>query len=244
MIVTPASDGELRLVTQTDHAHLAGEILSLWRADALPAHPRRAEIVFAARRHDNGWREEDAAPRVDRETGRPADFTTLPRAARIELWLRGTERFAAERPYAALLVTEHARALHHDRRGDVRWEEELLAPLDERRRELLEVTGADPVEVAADYRFIALADRLSLIACAGWTDLYAAHGYRAAWRPPTLVVEPFPLAGATTFRVRARTIPDRAYPGDAVLGATLAAARFEELAVRLAPPAAATAMIG
>src|SRR5262249_53740757 len=67
---------ELRLVTQPDHAHLSGELLSLWRADGLPAHPRRAETLFAGREHDNGWREADAAPRWDAAAGRPRDFLT------------------------------------------------------------------------------------------------------------------------------------------------------------------------
>ena len=117
MIVVPEGS-TLLLVTQPDHAHFSGELLSLWRAGGLPGHPRRDDLLFAAREHDNGWREADAAPRWNAEGGRPHDFMTLPRQERIEIWERGTCRFAAERPYAALLITRHALNLFGGRRGE------------------------------------------------------------------------------------------------------------------------------
>ena len=61
----------LRVITQPDHARFAAELLSLWRADGLPEHPRREQLLFAVREHDNGWREADAAPWVDPATQKP-----------------------------------------------------------------------------------------------------------------------------------------------------------------------------
>lgn len=238
MIVVPEG-GELVVVTQHDHARLAGEVLSLWREDGLPEHPRRGEVLFAAREHDNGWREADSAPRVDPETGRPHDFTSVPLGVRAEVWLRGTGRYAGERPYAALLVTRHALALHHDHRGDDAWEDALLAPLHERLEELLERTGATEGEVRSDHRFLDLGDALSLAACQRWTEPMERAGRRFAFRPGgphvdgELWIEPFPLAGATTFRVACRRIPDRRYSGDADLGGELAAARWTALRLRV-----------
>jgi hypothetical protein len=49
-----------------------------------------------------------------------------------------------------------------------------------------------------------------------------------------LGLAPFPLAGATTFRVPCRRVPLREYRGDADFGGELAAARWEEMTVRLA----------
>lgn len=241
MIVVPES-GELVVVSQHDHARLAGEVLSLWREDGLPAHPRRQEILFATREHDNGWREADSAPRADPVNGRPHDFTSVPLPVRAEVWLRGIRRHAEERPYAALLVTRHALELHRDRRGDEAWEAALLGALDELYGELLERTGAAPEEVAADYRFLDLGDALSLAACSRWTEPIERAGHRFAFRPGgpgvdgEVRLEPFPLAGATTFRVACRRIPDRRYRGDADLGGELAAARWEALRIRLRPP--------
>lgn len=238
MIVVP-EDGRLLVVTQHDHARLAGEILSLWRGDGLPEHPRREEIVLATRHHDNGWRESDAAPRVDLATGRPHDFTSVALDLRAEIWLRGTARYAEERPRTALLVTWHALALHRDHRGEAVWDEALLAPLDERLEELLERTGAALDEVRSDHWFLDLADALSLAACNRWSAPTERRDHRFAYRPGgagvdgELWIEPFPLAGATTFRVACRWLPDRPYTGDADLGGELAAARWSSLRLRL-----------
>jgi hypothetical protein len=244
MLVVPEA-GRLVIVTQHDHARLAGELLSLWRADGLPGHPRRDELLFAVREHDNGWREADSAPRADPESGRPLDFRGVPREARIEIWLRGAARHAGGRPWPALLIAHHALALHRDRRGEEVWDEELFDPLDELYETLLGRSGGDPdearAEAAADYRFLELADALSLAACCRWREPGQGGGYRWRYRPGgagvagELELEPFPLAGATTFRLPCRAIPDRRYRGDADLGGELAAARWSEVRIRLTP---------
>lgn len=235
MIVVPES-ATLRLVTQPDHAHLAGELLSLWRAGGLPDHPRRADLLFAAREHDNGWREADAAPRWDAGHGLPHDFLTLPRRERIEIWERGPCRFAAERPYAALLVARHALNLFRDRRGEEDWDG-LLDFLGDFAEGLLAETGATREELEADYPLIDLADLISLTACTRRSEPLERYGTRIEPGPESgeLRLEPFPLAGATTFRVPCRRIPRRDYRGDADLGGELAAARWEEMNVRIAP---------
>lgn len=249
-----ARDGEeLRVVTQHDHARLAGELLALWREDALPGHPRREEILFAVREHDNGWREADSAPRADPETGRPRDFTSMPLDARFELWLRGVDRHAGDRPWTALLIAHHALALHRDRRGRDPWDEAFFEPLGERYAELLERVeegegppgaarpGSAAAAVEADYRYLDLGDTLSLVACGRWRGPGRRRGYRWSRRDggadvdDTLVLDPFPLAGATTFRVACRRIPDRRYEGDADLGAELAAGRWSGFRVRVVP---------
>jgi hypothetical protein len=232
MIVVSA-DGRFRFITQPDHAHFAGELLALWRADGLPDHPRRTDLIFAAREHDNGWREADAAPRWDAERGRPHDFLTLSRRERIAIWERGTRRFAAARPYAALLITRHALSLFGNRREEEGWQP-FLSSLEDRERELRAATDALPEDLAADYRWIDLADQISLAACNRWQEPVERHGVRIVPAGGTVHLDPFPLAGATTFRVPCRRVPRRAYRGDADLGGELAAARWEELPVRIA----------
>jgi hypothetical protein len=234
MIVVPEGP-TLLLVTQPDHAHFSGELLSLWRAGGLPEHPRRADLLFAAREHDNGWREADAAPRWNAASGRPHDFMTLPRQERIEIWERGTCRFATERPYAALLITRHALNLFGGRRGEEGWDS-FLDFLNDFEGSLLEETGAGREEVEADYPLIDLADLISLTACTRRSEPVERHGVRIAPAPEANAVglAPFPLAGATTFRVPCRRVPLREYRGDADFGGELAAARWEEMTVRLA----------
>lgn len=241
MIVAPEDRPEsarLRMVTQSDHAWLAGEVLSLWRADGLPQSPRRPDLVFATREHDNGWRETDSAPLVDPDTGRPFDFTTLPDGPRIELWRRGIARHASTRPYPALLVCRHAQALHADRRGEPAWDEGLFEALDELVDELADMageTGADPETVAADYRLLALADRVSLAACSAAGAPFAFGGYRGHVEGSTVHLEPFPFAGATSFDLPCRTIPDRRYSDSVDLIGELASARWTTTRVRVAP---------
>ena len=241
MIVAVADD-RLLVITQNDHAHFASELLSLWRTDGLPEHPRRRELLFAAREHDNGWREADAAP-ICRATGQPHDFMTVPRELRWEIWHRGTARFVTSEPYAALLILRHALHLHRSHRGDEAWDDVLQA-WQRIESQLLEQHAFDPAAVELDYRWIDLSDELSLAACNRWTDPLVAHGIRAELRTAndsilegnTLFLDPFPLAGTTTLKIACRLIPDRAYDGDVDLGTELAAARWRQCAVRVAAP--------
>ena len=227
---------ELVLITQPDHARFAAELLSLWRSPEMSEHPRRDLLIEAVREHDNGWRETDAAPRIDPASGRPYDFRSLPSAPRRELWRRGVERFAAERPYLALLAVEHARQLHRDRAARPGWPE-FLDELETRRGELLVAAGLDAAELAADYSWLALADALSLAVCCRDRAPVVGRELRARWRDRGLEIEPFPLAGSTTFRIPCRRIPARRYLGEADLAADLAGAAWQRLEVRCQPAA-------
>ena len=112
------SDGTAQLlITQPDHAALAGRIMECWAADAFAAAPRRTEILLAIAEHDNGWREVDGAPLVDAATGRVLDFIHAPDAVRQGVWPRGVERLA-HAPYAAALVAQHALEIYARYRTD------------------------------------------------------------------------------------------------------------------------------
>ena len=230
----PKSDRMLWLVTQNDHAPLAAELLSLWRRDGLPGHRRRNDLLFAAREHDNGWREADSAPRCDPQSGRPLDFISVSQELRREIWLRGVERYAVRNPYAAWLIAEHAIHLHRGSVDEAEWRV-LLERWKERQDELVEEAGEAPEGLRSDYRWIELSDVLSLGLCSSWRRSFELHGYRCELEPGRVTLDPFPLAGATTFRVAARAIPDREYRGDLDLATELATARWQELEVRVTP---------
>lgn len=242
-MIVARDHGSLHFVTQPDHARFAAELLALWRADGLPEHPRRAELLFAVREHDNGWREADAAPRWNAGLGRPHDFLTMPREERIEIWQRGTARFAGEHPYATLLVTHHAVRLHQDRPREEGWGD-FLDYLAELQRGLLEELGISAEDLAADYRWLDLADLISLAVCNRRSEPFERHGVRGLVRSGgpagvdlELALDPFPLAGATTFRIPCRSLPERPYAGDADLAVELALVRWGALAVRVVEPA-------
>jgi len=238
MIVT-RQGSELRLITQSDHARLASQILALWRLDGLPDHPRREELLFAVREHDNGWRETDAAPSRDPADGRPLDFRSCPQALRRQIWDRGIRRFAAERPYASALIIHHALALHRTAAGeDPDWHD-LLAQLEERQDDLLRESECSPTNLDHDYGLLALGDLLSLALCSGSSQPLEGLGCGARLDADSLYIEPFPLAGATRFEIPCRWIPDRSYGSDSDLGRQLASSRWRAESVRLVPDRAA-----
>ncbi len=233
MIVAKQEEG-LRVITQPDHARLAADLLGLWRAGDLPHHPRRDDLLFATREHDNGWREADSAPRVSPESGAPLDFLAFPDAWRRDLWDRATERYADERPAAAALITRHAISIHDDRTADPNWRG-WLGSLEERLEAQLEASDLERAELELDYPWLLLADRVSLRACGTFSDLLETEEVRVERRPGELRLEPFPLAGATTFEIPCRHIPDRPYSSDTDLAVELASAKWERISLRIAP---------
>ena len=259
MIVAPKA-GQLLVVTQSDHAHFASELLALWRSGGMPEHPRRRELLFAAREHDNGWAEIDSAPMCHPESGRPRDFMTVSRETRWDIWRRGTRRYIEREPYAALLIVRHAIHLHRSQSSDPAWAD-LFNEWHDLEAELIETTGAVEEDVASDYRWIELTDLLSLAVCNRWDRRLELLGWIAQLealadnespgaRPDLrtgscsvglgrgaspkaedlgadlLLIDPFPLAGTTTFQVAGRMIPDRRYASDVDLGIELASARW------------------
>ena len=225
---------QLRVTTQNDHAHFAGELLSLWTRDGLPTHPRRRQLLFAARQHDNGWRETDSAPHCNPATKRPHDFLSLPFEERKRLWNRGLHRFAETEPYASALILRHALNLHRSRVEDPAWRETLNTWREIEQRGF-EDPGLSEKDIESDYPWIDLSDLLSLGFSAQWPTAFERYGYRAYCEPETLFIDPFPLAGETTFRIPYRLIEDRDYTSDTDLGLALASARWQELAVRVRP---------
>ena len=229
LIITNLGDS-LRCITQGDHAHFAADLLSLCRFPELESHPQRASLLEAVRQHDNGWRELDAAPRIDSQTQSPHSFETLPADARRELWSRGTQRFREQAPRVALLIVEHALELHREHAGDELWDE-WLGEIAGLRDGLLEETELSKDQLAKEYRYLRFADLCSLVACRQSSTAVVALGTRIAFKDGSLCLDPLPLTGATTFELRCRHIPARTYSSDLDLGTELATAQWETLRI-------------
>ena len=132
VIVRQAGD-TLQLITQPDHARLAGAIMQ--HSVALAAHARRASILLAIAEHDNGWTEPDAAPLIDPATGIPLDFISAPIAVRQGVWPRGVARLAHD-PWAAALVAHHAIAIF-ERYRERQCVDEFFAEMETMRQAML-----------------------------------------------------------------------------------------------------------
>jgi hypothetical protein len=169
VIVRPARDG-LQLITQPDHARLSRTIME--RCVPLASHARRETILHAIAEHDNGWAEEDAAPRVNPATGQIFDFITAPMDVRQGVWPRGIARLGDD-PWAAALVAQHALNIYERFRTEAEWAP-FFATLEAARTAMLRASGQLFEDLVADYQFVRLADVISLTFCTGWTDVQRA----------------------------------------------------------------------
>ncbi len=251
MIVAP-TPRRTRLVTQSDHARLAADLLRLMRLPELIAHPRRALLLRAVSEHDNGWWEADAAPRLDAAGGMALDFRHFPPDLRQEIWRRGVERFSGDDPYLAALIATHAlRLLPRVAQApeEPSWAA-LRADLEGRRVELLAAAGETLATLALDDLWLEVADGLSLSACTGaagfvrrpgWqvevAEDFGAHTAETAdeARAVELRLQPFPFAGVTSFALACRWLEPGRFASTAELARALAASAWSRLRIRVRP---------
>jgi hypothetical protein len=246
MIVREAGP-DLLFITQPDHAALAARMMAAWRADGLPFRASRAAVLHATREHDLGWREEDAAPRVDASTGRPFDFINLPRDARQAVWRRALPQLADDSTYVAAMVAQHALTIYRRHRADPAWVsffDEMEAARDEwyTAGARPDGTSGGPIDPPVherlsflqDYAMLRLGDLLSLTFCLAWTDRQEFEGYTIAAEGDRVTVSPDPFEDEEVpIEVTARRIPRQRFTSDDDLRAALAAAGSETLTGRL-----------
>ncbi len=109
MIVRPVK-GEVRLITQHDHARAAGTLARRWvGGNALPPLPggSRKAFYFAVDNHDVGWCRHDASPRLDPATNLPFSFFGTTAEEATEIWTEGVAFCEAHRPFAGYMVSVH-----------------------------------------------------------------------------------------------------------------------------------------
>ena len=206
------------LITQSDHARLAGEIMA--RSLELRGHPRRESILLAVAEHDNGWREEDAAPIVDPATGGVVDFVTAPLAVRHRVWPRAVERLE-EDPWAAALVAQHAITVYDRYRQDHAWDS-FFAGMEAARERMRVRSGRPLEELQADYVHVRLGDLISLAFCTGWTDEHSFSGWRVRYDGERVYVAPDPFGGAAVpVHIEARELAAGSFADDETLRARL-----------------------
>ena len=228
MIVQRAKT-HLLVITQGDHAALAGRIMRAWQLGGLPDHPRREAILTATDHHDNGWQEEDATLHLN-ESGDPLDFVAVPSYVKQRIWPRATDRWAARSPYVAALIAQHALTVYGTLAQDPAWGS-FFRLMTRTRDELIARSGIAPQDLASDYPFVRTGDQLSLIFCNGWTAPLTGIGYKAILSGITLQITPDPFAGARVpLEVTARSLPATRYGSIADLRAALEAAPAVTLA--------------
>ena len=99
------------LISQTDHALLAGQLAEYWGAGGMaPIEPRR-ELLWAINHHDDGWRDWEMHPGVDPVHGRPRSFTEMELEDSVGIWTGSIKTSAQSGPLETYLVAGHFRAL-------------------------------------------------------------------------------------------------------------------------------------
>lgn len=239
MIVREADDGTLLLMRQVDHAALAGEMAAQLADPRAPA----SALVAAARAHDNGWREADEAPLVDRETGRPHGYRGYPDAPYRDVWARGIDRAMALDPYVGVLVALHgAQFLARGSDADRAFVRRVRARVDDALADLgLGGSSEDlPEPVRAHFERVRFLDGLSLFACEAWsspweTRLDGAPLVVARREDSALTTRPWVFRAPFEASVPARPIPRRRYEDTADVLRALADAEPRTLGFRFAP---------
>jgi uncharacterized protein DUF3891 len=207
-------------IRQPDHAKLAAIIISAWRRDGFPTHPRREVILLAAREHDNGWLEEDLDTHVAPD-GTPLDFVSVPAAVKHRIWPRGVGRLAPADPYAAALVAEHALTVHADHRSKPEWHAFFETMQAQRGAALARAARQADADFSADYALVNMADFLSLVFCNGWTERFEHRGCDIQLKADELTVAPSAFDEPVPLRILARRVSARAYASPSEFRAAL-----------------------
>ena len=217
MIVRRAGDRAL-LITQPDHARLAGRIMA--HCAPLAVNPRRHAILHAIWEHDNGWAEEDASPTVDPDTGAVVDFVSAPLEVRHAVWPRGIERLAAD-SWAAALVAQHAITVYERFRADREWDS-FFARMERMRDDLLGRSHLPLAQLLEDYVFVRLGDLISLTFCTGWSEEQQFALWKVKRTGSSVLVSPDDFRGERIpLEIEAREVPNRPFASQAALLDTL-----------------------
>jgi len=107
----------LVLVTQLEHARVAGWLAEAWGNEAFALGPARTSLATAATRHDDGWQTLDGAPVVFADGGRPAHFLELPLEDTVGPYGEGVDRIYDDDIYAGVLASMHWSGLYSSRWG-------------------------------------------------------------------------------------------------------------------------------
>lgn len=217
---------KLILITQPDHAEIAGIFADHWKVTAFMGFDRLEETLFAVREHDRCWEKADHTPLLNIETGVPYSFDDHPDNLKIGLYRKGIDEMEKLHPYAALLLSRHfawffsqetAGAGLEYYRSEVVRQQKLLKQLDIQNKEL--------EEVEFHFRLLQFCDNLSLFICLNeegenrhpWFKNGIPNSeklglgkklLKASWQKDGgLRVTRFPFDEPFTVRLKYRTIP-------------------------------------
>jgi hypothetical protein len=108
--LSSVDEGEWILISQIDHAHLAGKLAEHWGAADIVLPVPHAEL-WAIHHHDDGWREWEQTPDIEPRAGRPRQFTEMPVEDSLAIWTASIEIACQADNLAGFVVAGHFCAL-------------------------------------------------------------------------------------------------------------------------------------
>jgi hypothetical protein len=116
MLVTRRAN-RLMLITQPEHARLAGQLAAVWGNEQFTTPVPRDALITAATHHDDGWHELDGLPAYNEQARRPASFVEMPLERTVGPYGRGVESVYDRDPMAGALTGMHFSGFYTARWG-------------------------------------------------------------------------------------------------------------------------------
>ena len=95
------------LVTQNDHAQIAGVVARNCNEEYFFDDNRTHEVLLAIKEHDRGWIELDSSPVWNDQTEKPYSFIDYPLSLKITFYKKGVDEVEKMSKYAGLLCSFH-----------------------------------------------------------------------------------------------------------------------------------------
>jgi hypothetical protein len=174
MIVRHESDGSLVMITQNDHAAIAGFCAAHWGNDRFERPDPFLSTMRATLLHDLVWLREESSPRFDASTGQTPNFLAIPIDTQIDEYRSTIDWINRADPYAGWLVSRHRTGILKSRYGLMKQPHYPIRNLNADTEDLVARTHAEQEVVAAtlyrqnltiNYILLQVWDLLSLYIC-------------------------------------------------------------------------------
>jgi hypothetical protein len=117
MIVRHESDGSLVMITQNDHAVIAGFCAAHWGNDRFERPDPFLSTMRATLLHDLVWLREESSPSFDASTGRTPNFLAVPFDTQNDEYRSTIDWINRADTYAGWLVSRHRTGIWKSRYG-------------------------------------------------------------------------------------------------------------------------------
>lgn len=202
-------------ITQEDQAAFSAALLEEWNDQSLKHEPRREQIIRATRECNNGFREYDAAPRIDPKTNLPVDYRKITPEEINEIWMRASERLLDDDPYVALLITHHAYTLHEHTQNRTGVWKDFFITLAQRRGRIRDELGLTHNDIEHGYSYLRMANWFAKSYLTkpklGSEKPVIYAGYKVTRADDELRIRPFPFVDDLTFTMPVIPLDKRGY---------------------------------